>query len=295
MELGHLPYKKGTYEDYVGERGVAARGKKEMAATRGRRCAASEDRLLEPDDVVIGGGNVRLLKEMPPGCREGNNANAFAGGFRLWDEPKAHGLRTEGYEEDERLTERISMQLGMIGLGRMGANMVRRLIKAGHECIVFDRSAKAVEELERDKATGSESLADLVGKMQKPRAVWLMVPAGVVDETIAELCKSLEPGDIVIDGGNSYYIDDIRRAKEFATKQIHYVDVGTSGGVWGLDRGYCLMVGGEEGVVSHLDPIFKSLAPGHGRCGANSRTWATSAAPPNPVTCIADRTGRGTS
>ena len=156
------------------------------------------------------------------------------------------------------------MQLGMIGLGRMGANMVRRLIKAGHQCMVFDRSAKAVEELERDKAVGSSSLADLVGKMQKPRAVWLMVPAGVVDETIAELVKSLEPGDILIDGGNSYYIDDIRRAKELAAKQIHYVDVGTSGGVWGLDRGYCMMIGGEEGVVSRLDPIFKTLAPGMG-------------------------------
>jgi 6-phosphogluconate dehydrogenase len=156
------------------------------------------------------------------------------------------------------------MQLGMIGLGRMGANMVRRLIKAGHECMVFDRSPKAVEDLERDKAEGCGSLADLVSKLQKPRAVWLMVPAAVVDETIAELVKSLEPGDIVIDGGNSYYIDDIRRAKELAAKQIHYVDVGTSGGVWGMDRGYCMMIGGEEGVVSHLDPIFKSLAPGMG-------------------------------
>ena len=156
------------------------------------------------------------------------------------------------------------MQLGMIGLGRMGANMVRRLMKAGHECMVFDRSPKAVEELERDKAVGCKSLADLVSKMQKPRAVWLMVPAGVVDETIAELVKSLEPGDIVIDGGNSYYIDDIRRAKELAAKQIHYVDVGTSGGVWGMERGYCMMIGGEEGVVSHLDPIFCTLAPGTG-------------------------------
>jgi 6-phosphogluconate dehydrogenase len=156
------------------------------------------------------------------------------------------------------------MQLGMIGLGRMGANMVRRLIKAGHQCMVFDRSAKAVEELVNDKAVGCGSLADLVGKMQKPRAVWLMVPAAVVDETIAELVKSLEPGDIVIDGGNSYYVDDIRRAKELAAKQIHYVDVGTSGGVWGLDRGYCMMIGGEEGVVSRLDAIFNALAPGMG-------------------------------
>jgi 6-phosphogluconate dehydrogenase len=156
------------------------------------------------------------------------------------------------------------MQLGMIGLGRMGANMVRRLMKAGHQCMVFDRSQKAVGDLERDNAVGCASLADLVGKMQKPRAVWLMVPAAAVDETIADLLPSLEPGDIVIDGGNSYYVDDIRRAKELAAKQIHYVDVGTSGGVWGMDRGYCMMIGGEEGVVSHLDPIFTALAPGTG-------------------------------
>jgi 6-phosphogluconate dehydrogenase len=156
------------------------------------------------------------------------------------------------------------MQLGMIGLGRMGANMVRRLIKAGHECMVFDRSPKAVSDLEHDKAVGSGSLADLAGKMQKPRAIWLMVPAAAVDETIAELVKSLEPGDILIDGGNSCYVDDIRRAKELAAKQIHYVDVGTSGGVWGMDRGYCMMIGGEQGVVAHLDPIFKALAPGMG-------------------------------
>ena len=156
------------------------------------------------------------------------------------------------------------MQLGMIGLGRMGSNMVRRLMKAGHECMVFDRSPKAVSDLQQDKAVGCGSLADLAAKMQKPRAIWLMVPAGVVDETIAELCKCLEPGDIVIDGGNSYYIDDIRRAKDLAAKQIHYVDVGTSGGVWGMERGYCMMIGGEESVVSHLDAIFKALAPGMG-------------------------------
>src|SRR5213596_3176612 len=156
------------------------------------------------------------------------------------------------------------MQLGMIGLGRMGANMVRRLIKGSHQCVVFDRSPKAVEELAKERATGSSSLADLVKKLEKPRAVWLMVPAAVVDKTIADLLPSLEPGDILIDGGNSYYIDDIRRAKELSPKQIHYVDVGTSGGVWGLERGYCMMIGGEADVVKHLDPIFKSLAPGQG-------------------------------
>jgi 6-phosphogluconate dehydrogenase len=156
------------------------------------------------------------------------------------------------------------MQLGMIGLGRMGANMVRRLLKAGHEGVVFDMSSKAVEELVTEKAIGSSSLEDLIKKLTKPRAVWLMVPAGVVDKTIAELAPLLEPGDILIDGGNSYYIDDIRRAKELARKEIHYVDVGTSGGVWGLERGYCMMIGGEVAIVKHLDPIFATLAPGLG-------------------------------
>src|SRR3990172_7450227 len=135
------------------------------------------------------------------------------------------------------------MQLGMIGLGRMGANMVRRLLKGGHECVVFDMSPKMVTELTREKAVASSSLADLVKKLQKPRAVWLMVPAAVVDKCIADLLPLLEPGDILIDGGNSCYVDDIRRAKELALNKIHYVDVGTSGGVWGLKRGYCMMIG----------------------------------------------------
>ena len=156
------------------------------------------------------------------------------------------------------------MQLGMIGLGRMGANMVLRLIRGGHECVVFDRSPKTVEGLVAEKATGALDLKDFVSKLQKPRAIWLMVPAGVVDETISNLAPLLAEGDILIDGGNSYYIDDIRRAKELAPKGIHYVDVGTSGGVWGLERGYCLMIGGEAQVVQHLDPIFRTLAPGGG-------------------------------
>jgi 6-phosphogluconate dehydrogenase len=156
------------------------------------------------------------------------------------------------------------MQLGMIGLGRMGANMVRRLLRAGHEGVVFDMSPKAVEELVLEKAVGGASVADFVSKLAKPRAVWLMVPAAVVDKTIADLKALLDPGDILIDGGNSYYVDDIRRAKELATNQIHYVDVGTSGGVWGLERGYCMMIGGEPAIVKHLDPIFATLAPGIG-------------------------------
>ena len=156
------------------------------------------------------------------------------------------------------------MQLGMIGLGRMGANMVRRLIKGGHQCVVFDMSQKAVEELVQEKAVGASSLADFVKKLDKPRAVWLMVPAAVVDKTIADLLPSLECGDILIDGGNSYYIDDIRRAKELGPRGIHYVDVGTSGGVWGLERGYCMMIGGESDVVKRLDPILARLAPGAG-------------------------------
>jgi 6-phosphogluconate dehydrogenase len=156
------------------------------------------------------------------------------------------------------------MQLGMIGLGRMGANMVRRLQKAGHQCVVYDRSPDAVRQLASEGATSSTSLDDFVAKLQKPRAIWLMVPAAVVDATIADLVPKLYKDDILIDGGNSYYIDDIRRAKELAPKGIHYVDVGTSGGVWGLERGYCQMIGGEPAVVKHLDPIFKSLAPGRG-------------------------------
>jgi len=156
------------------------------------------------------------------------------------------------------------MQLGMIGLGRMGANMVRRLAKGGHDCVVFDRAAAAVQALVKDGATGAASLADQVAKLAKPRALWLMVPAAVVDATIAELLRLLEPGDTLIDGGNSYYVDDIRRAQELAARQVHYVDVGTSGGVWGLERGYCMMIGGEAEVVKRLDPIFATLAPGIG-------------------------------
>jgi 6-phosphogluconate dehydrogenase len=156
------------------------------------------------------------------------------------------------------------MQLGMVGLGRMGANMVRRLMQAGHRCTVFDMFPKAVEDLAKEGATGGNSLADFVKKLEKPRAIWLMVPAAVVDKTIADLLPLLEKGDALIDGGNSYYVDDIRRAKELSPKGIHYVDVGTSGGVWGLDRGYCMMIGGELEIVKRLDPVLATLAPGIG-------------------------------
>jgi 6-phosphogluconate dehydrogenase len=154
------------------------------------------------------------------------------------------------------------MQLGMIGLGRMGGNMVRRLMQHGHECVVFDASPQTVATFASAGAKGAESLKDFVAKMQTPRAIWLMVPAAIVDKMLADLTPLLAKGDIVIDGGNSYYIDDIRRSKELAVKGIEYVDCGTSGGVWGLDRGYCLMIGGPKPVVQHLDPIFKTLAPG---------------------------------
>src|SRR5512133_3923391 len=156
------------------------------------------------------------------------------------------------------------MQLAMIGLGRMGANMVRRLIKGGHQCVVFDMSPQAVADLAREKAVAASSLADLVRKLEKPRAVWLMVPAAVVDKTIADLVPHLERGDILIDGGNSYYVDDIRRAHELASEGMNYVDVGTSGGVWGLERGYCMMIGGPDAAVQRLDPVFQTLAPGVG-------------------------------
>jgi 6-phosphogluconate dehydrogenase len=156
------------------------------------------------------------------------------------------------------------MEIGMIGLGRMGANMVRRLLRQQQRCVVFDSSPQAVQSLVAEQAVGAASLAEFVEKLAKPRTVWLMVPAAAVDGTIADLLPHLEPGDALIDGGNSYYIDDIRRAGELAAKRIHYVDVGTSGGVWGLERGYCMMIGGEKEVVDRLDPIFRTLAPGVG-------------------------------
>ena len=169
------------------------------------------------------------------------------------------------------------MQLAMIGLGRMGANMVLRVMRAGHKCVVYDVHPEVIQSLVKEGATGATSLKDLVGKLEKPRAVWLMVPAAIVDQTLSDLVPLLERGDTVIDGGNSYYHDDIRRAKDLTSKGLHYVDVGTSGGVWGLERGYCQMIGGEPDAVKRLDPIFAALAPGR------------DAAPPTP-----GRTSKGT-
>jgi len=156
------------------------------------------------------------------------------------------------------------MQLGMIGLGRMGANMVRRLMKNGHTCVVYDRSAETIAALAKEGAVGATSLEDFVAKLKPPRAAWLMVPAAAVDGTVADLAPKMQKDDTIIDGGNSYYIDDIRRQTELRSKGIHYVDVGTSGGVWGLERGYCMMIGGDTEAVQRLDPIFKTIAPGRG-------------------------------
>jgi 6-phosphogluconate dehydrogenase len=153
------------------------------------------------------------------------------------------------------------MQMGMLGLGRMGANMVRRLLRGGHECVVFDVNAESVKRLAGEGATGASSLDDFKTKLKKPRVAWMMVPAAVVEQTLSELAARFEPGDILVDGGNSYYVDDIRRAKMLRERGLHYVDSGTSGGVWGLERGFCQMIGGESEIVRHLDPIFATLAP----------------------------------
>jgi 6-phosphogluconate dehydrogenase len=178
------------------------------------------------------------------------------------------------------------MQLGMIGLGRMGANLVRRLLRDGHSCVAYDVSADAVKQLEGEGAVGSSSLEEFVSKLDQPRALWIMVPAAIVQPTLDQLTGLLDAGDIVIDGGNSYYRDDIVRAKQLAQQKIHYVDCGTSGGVWGLDRGYCLMIGGEPGPVEHLDPLFKTIAPGESSAEPTpSRTRQGGTAPHGYLHC----------
>ena len=184
------------------------------------------------------------------------------------------------------MTTDRSMQLGMVGLGRMGANLVRRLMRDGHRCVVYDISPAAVQSLEAEGATGASSMEDLVAKLDQPRAIWLMLPAAIVDQTLDQLAPHLDPDDVVIDGGNSYYRDDITRAQDLATKKIHYVDCGTSGGVWGLDRGYCLMIGGEPKIVERLDPIFTTIAPGAGSVEPTpGRTRAGGTAPEGYLHC----------
>ncbi len=178
------------------------------------------------------------------------------------------------------------MQLGMVGLGRMGANLVRRLLRDGHRCVVYDVSADAVKELESEGATGASSLADFAAKLEQPRAAWLMLPAAIVDSTLDELVPLFGADDVIIDGGNSYYRDDITRAKRLSSEKIHYVDCGTSGGVWGLDRGYCLMIGGEKVAVDRLDPIFKTIAPGVGSAEPTpNRKKKTGTAPDGYLHC----------
>lgn len=184
------------------------------------------------------------------------------------------------------------MQLGMIGLGRMGANLVRRLMRDGHQCVVYDVSQEAVKQLESEGSVGASTLEDFIGKLDKPRALWIMVPAGIVQHTLDELIGLLDAGDIVIDGGNSFYRDDISRAKQLAASQIHYVDCGTSGGIWGLDRGYCLMIGGEKEPVEHLDPIFKTIAPGESSAQPTpARTGQHGTAPHGYLHCGANGAG----
>ncbi|MFF3687047.1 phosphogluconate dehydrogenase (NAD(+)-dependent, decarboxylating) [Streptomyces sp. NPDC002187] len=184
------------------------------------------------------------------------------------------------------MTTDTPMQLGMIGLGRMGANLVRRLMRDGHRCVVFDLDTEAVKELEKEGATAASSLSDLVDKLEQPRNVWLMLPAGVVQPTLDQLAALLDADDTVIDGGNSYYRDDITRAGQLAPSGIHYVDCGTSGGVWGLERGYCLMIGGEDGAVTRLDPVFRTIAPGTGNAEPTpGRTRTDGTAPEGYLHC----------
>jgi 6-phosphogluconate dehydrogenase len=177
------------------------------------------------------------------------------------------------------------MQLGMVGLGRMGSNLVRRLMRDGHQCVVYDLDGEAVRELAGEGAVGAASLEDFVAKLEKPRAVWLMLPAAVVQPTLDELVPLLEPDDTVIDGGNSFYRDDIVRAKRLAEHQLHYVDCGTSGGVWGLQRGYCLMIGGEDAPVRRLDPVFRTIAPGRGSAEATPSRTRNGTAPEGYLHC----------
>ena len=259
MELGHLPYRKRTYEDYVGSRGLKRRGRKKWQ----KDVIAVIQQLtnaMEPNDVVLGGGNAKRIRHLPPQCRVGTNAAAFRGGFLLWNQATDGAAQRKPAEMSQE--QEHEMEIGVVGLGRMGANIVRRLTEAGHHCVAYDVAAAARERVAADGTETVASLPELVASLAKPRAVWVMVPASVTGDTVNTLASSMEPGDIIIDGGNSYYRDAIERAGTLREKGIHYVDCGTSGGVFGLERGYCLMIGGEQAIVQHLDPLFQSLAPG---------------------------------
>ncbi|MEZ4374762.1 MAG: decarboxylating 6-phosphogluconate dehydrogenase [Polyangiaceae bacterium] len=259
MELAHLSFRKGkTYEDYVGAAALKKHGSDKWGE-RVRTIVEALHAALLPDYIVLGGGNAKDAPELPEWVRIGDNKHAFLGGFKLWEgEPAA--VSPSG--PPSRKPGQPAHTLGMIGLGRMGGAMVRRLLRGGCNAVVYDHEPEAVQRLASVGATPSESLAQLVEQLPQPRAIWLMVPASVVEATLAELIPLLSEGDVVIDGGNSYYVDDIFRAKRLSKRGIHYVDVGTSGGVWGLDRGYCQMIGGEASIVEMLKPFFEALAPG---------------------------------
>ncbi len=275
MELAHLPFRKGkTYEDYVGAAALKKHGPEKWGERVHTIVEALHSALL-PDYIVLGGGNAKDAPPLPEWVRIGDNRNAFLGGYKLW-EGEARPAAT--HTSTERKAGRGAPTLGMIGLGRMGGSMVRRLLRGGCQCVVYDHSPEAVEQLSALGATPSESLAQLVQQLEAPRVVWLMVPASVVETTLAELVSLLQSGDVIVDGGNSYYVDDIRRAKRMSNRGIHYVDVGTSGGVWGLERGYCQMIGGEAEIVAQLEPFFEALAPG---VDAAPRTPGRDGAPTN--------------
>ncbi|MEZ4227695.1 MAG: decarboxylating 6-phosphogluconate dehydrogenase [Polyangiaceae bacterium] len=259
MELAHLSFRKGkTYEDYVGAAALKKHGSDKWGE-RVRTIVEALHSALLPDYVVLGGGNAKDVPKLPEWVRIGDNRNAFLGGFKLWgDTPQD----TSSSGAPSRKPGRGAPTLGMVGLGRMGGSMVRRLLRNGCQAVVYDHESEAVERLAALGATPSESLAQLVEQLESPRAIWLMVPASVVESALAELVPLLSARDVVIDGGNSYYVDDIHRAKRLSKRGIHYVDVGTSGGVWGLERGYCQMIGGEAEVVQALTPFFDALAPG---------------------------------
>ena len=252
----------GRLRDYFVSSGAGARTSEGGVGIDEGRMKAAQVLRFGPPSERFEPGQVAFLQRCLPRITPTGGASI---NFHVFAERTViYRITSSQCRETKRKPKEIIMQIGMIGLGRMGANMVRRLIRKGHSCVVFNRSPQPAQELVKEKAIGAASLADVVKKLEKPRAIWLMVPAAAVDDTIADLSPHLESGDILIDGGNSYYIDDLRPAKQLASQNVHYVDGGTSGGVWGLERGYCMMIGGETEVIQRLDPIFAALAPGLG-------------------------------